>query len=129
VVQIDKLYDPSGYQTILKLTGSVSGTNLSTSREFGPDPTQLVRPNKPETLAQEPPHKVVHVDKLYDPQSGRKSPSSIPLICTTSRRIPARASTNQGPENGDLIPHRNRRTKWCMSTSCTTHADTRLFSS
>ena len=37
------------------------------------------------------------------PQRGGKLPFSIALICTTSRRIPAIASTNQGPEKGDLV--------------------------
>ena len=32
-----------------------------------------------------------------------KSPLSIALIYTTRRRIPASASTNQGPEKGDLV--------------------------
>jgi len=34
---------------------------------------------------------------------GGKSSFSIALICTTSRRIAESASTNQGPEKGDLI--------------------------
>jgi len=33
-----------------------------------------------------------------------KSSFSIALMCTTRRWIPSRASTNQGPEKGDLIP-------------------------
>ena len=36
-------------------------------------------------------------------ESVSKSSFSIPLICTTNRRIPASAGTNQGPEKGDLI--------------------------
>jgi len=38
------------------------------------------------------------------PQSGSKSPVSIALICTTSRRIAASAIPNHRLENGDLIP-------------------------
>ena len=34
---------------------------------------------------------------------GIKSPLSIALICTRGRRIPASASTNEGPAKGDLI--------------------------
>ena len=37
-------------------------------------------------------------------QCGTKSSSSISLMRTTSRWIPASVSTNQGPEKGDLIP-------------------------
>ena len=36
------------------------------------------------------------------PHSGSKSPFSIALTCTTRRRIPAGASTNQGPARIDL---------------------------
>jgi len=35
--------------------------------------------------------------------SGIKPPFSIALMCTTSRRIMANASTHQGPEKGDLM--------------------------
>jgi len=35
---------------------------------------------------------------------GSKSSFSIARFCTTSRRIPARARTNQGPQKGDLVP-------------------------
>ena len=35
--------------------------------------------------------------------SGIKSSFSIALMCTTSRRMPASASTNQGPETGDVV--------------------------
>jgi len=38
------------------------------------------------------------------PQRDSKLPFSIALIGTTSRRIPTRISTNQGPEKGGLIP-------------------------
>ena len=44
---------------------------------------------------------------VQDPASrpaGSKSSCEIALFCTTSRRIPASASTSQGPEIGDLIP-------------------------
>ena len=37
-------------------------------------------------------------------QSESNSSFPIALICTTSRRIPASASANQGPKKGDLIP-------------------------
>ena len=36
------------------------------------------------------------------PQLGIKLSFEAALICTTSRRIPASASPNQGPEQGDL---------------------------
>jgi hypothetical protein len=39
---------------------------------------------------------------LDSPQSGIKSFISIALICSTSRRIPASDSANQGPETGVL---------------------------
>ena len=35
-------------------------------------------------------------------QSESKSSFPIALICTTTRRMPVGAGTNQGPENGDL---------------------------
>jgi len=38
-----------------------------------------------------------------DAAQASKSSFSIALICTTSRWIPARARTNQGPEKCDLI--------------------------
>ena len=38
------------------------------------------------------------------PQRGTKSPVSNAVICTTRRRILANTCTNQGPENGDLVP-------------------------
>jgi len=38
---------------------------------------------------------------MYDTKI--KSSLSIALICTTSQRIPASASTNQGSEKGDLM--------------------------
>ena len=37
------------------------------------------------------------------PSRGGKSYFSCALICTTNRRIPVSASTNQGPEKGDLM--------------------------
>jgi len=37
------------------------------------------------------------------PQKRSKPSVSIALICTTGRRIPASASTHQGPGKGDLI--------------------------
>ena len=37
------------------------------------------------------------------PQSAIKSSFSIALICTTSHRIPVSASTNQGPEKGEVV--------------------------
>ena len=50
----------------------------------------------------------VLLDKCQHPatilQSGIKSSFPIPLICTTSRRIPVSASTNPVPKKGDLIP-------------------------
>jgi hypothetical protein len=50
-------------------------------------------------------------DAMHDfnsPQTGKKTPFPIAFICSKSRRIPASASTNQGPEKGDLIPLRGR---------------------
>ena len=44
--------------------------------------------------------------RLYPHGSSIKSSFSITLIRVTSRRIPASSSTNQGPENGDLVKHR-----------------------
>ena len=43
------------------------------------------------------------------PRGGSKSYVSIALICTTSRWIQASASTNQGPEKGNLLTCRCRR--------------------
>jgi len=37
------------------------------------------------------------------PENGVKSSFPIALICTARRRIQASASTNQGPETGDLV--------------------------
>jgi len=36
-------------------------------------------------------------------QVGANRPFSIVLVCSTSRRIPTSASTNEGPDKGDLI--------------------------
>jgi hypothetical protein len=41
-----------------------------------------------------------------------KTSFSLALICTTSRRIPARASTNQGPAKGDLVCRRVPELLW-----------------
>ena len=43
------------------------------------------------------------LDRPFPCRHRIKSSFSIVLICTTRRRIPASASTNQGPETGDLI--------------------------
>ena len=40
----------------------------------------------------------------HRPQLGSKSSCLIVLICSTSRRFPVSADTNQGPEKRDLIP-------------------------
>jgi len=49
----------------------------------------------------------LHLDPVVpgiDDQVRTKSSFSIALFCLTRRRIPARASSNEGPEKGDLIP-------------------------
>jgi len=46
------------------------------------------------------------------PQRVNKSSFSIALICTTSHRMPAGASANQGSETGDLISEGVRVGKW-----------------
>jgi hypothetical protein len=43
------------------------------------------------------------VRKGQIPQSGIKSSVSVALMCTKRRRVPASASTNQGPEKGDFV--------------------------
>ena len=42
-------------------------------------------------------------DTVERPGRQVKSSFSIPLICTTRRRIPVSASTNQGPAKVDLL--------------------------
>ena len=42
------------------------------------------------------------------PQSGIKSSLKLALVCTTRRRIPVSASTNQGPEKGNLVSYLRR---------------------
>ena len=54
-------------------------------------------------------HGAGHEGETTSPPSGTKSSFSIALMCTTGRWNPARTSTNQGPEKGDLRPGRPRR--------------------
>ena len=48
-------------------------------------------------------------------ESALKSSFSIVVICTTRRRIPARASANQGPESGGLMQVQSERVAVCES--------------
>ena len=58
---------------------------------------------------------------LTTSQRGGKSSVSIALICTTRRWIPACASTNQGPEKGDLIPRSSRNPSPVAATLPSSH--------